>query len=316
LKFDESFINVDLPLPLSMEELYCYFEKMKLGDQNARDVIICHNIRLVIDEVAKKFSNTSYDLKELVSVGLIGLIKSVDTFDISKGFYFSTYAVRCIDNEILIEQGSVTVVEIENKSYFYNVISELYSFMNGEVVDTIKFFDNSSKEIMMTGKIEILLNFFNLQFDSKKYISELTKRISNEVTEEQRDEIIKIFKRLQSIYKKMLNNIDLPLSINSDINIDSISKILKIEIKTKNSLLENLLTIIDLERELKLHKLLYFVNLKQYLHIDELKELYKYAIYNQINIVLIDSQSYGTTLEYERKLIIDNNLDEFMLEYK
>lgn len=225
-------------------------------------------------------------------------------------------SIRYIDNEILIEQGNVTVVEIENKSYFYNVISELYSLMNGEVVDTIKFFDNSSKEIMMTGKIEILLNFFNLQFDSKKYISELTKRISNEVTEEQRDEIIKIFKRLQSIYKKMLNNIDLPLSINSDINIDSISKILKIEIKTKNSLLENLLTIIDLERELKLHKLLYFVNLKQYLHIDELKELYKYAIYNQINIVLIDSQSYGTTLEYERKLIIDNNLDEFMLEYK
>lgn len=91
-----------MPKPLKKEEIYDYFEKMKNGDMAARDKIINHNIRLVINEVIKKFSNSPYDLKELVSIGLIGLIKSVDTFDITKELQFSTYSTRCINNEILM----------------------------------------------------------------------------------------------------------------------------------------------------------------------------------------------------------------------
>ena len=75
---------------------------MKNGDMVARDKIINHNIRLVINEVIKKFPNSPYDVKELVSIGLIGLIKSVDTFDITKGLQFATYSTRCINNEILM----------------------------------------------------------------------------------------------------------------------------------------------------------------------------------------------------------------------
>ena len=59
---------------------------------------------------------------------------------------------------------------------------------------------------------------------------------------------------------------------------------------------------------------MFFINLKQYLTNDELLELYKYSIYCQIPIVLIDSQTYGTSLKYEKKLIIDSELDEFMLQ--
>ena len=59
--------------------------------------------------------------------------------------------------------------------------------------------------------------------------------------------------------------------------------------------------------------ILVFINLKQYLSKNELLELYKYSIYNQVQIILIDSQSYGVTLEYEKKLIIDDNLEEIVL---
>lgn len=55
------------------------------------------------------------------------------------------------------------------------------------------------------------------------------------------------------------------------------------------------------------------MNLKQYLNKVELIELYKYSIYNGVNIILIDSQAYGVKMEYERKLIIDNSLEEYML---
>ncbi len=91
-----------LPLPLSKEEIHECFEKYRLGDLNARKKIINHNIRLVISEVKRKFSNTMYEENELISSGLLGLVKAVDTFDISRNLLFATYAVKCIDNEILM----------------------------------------------------------------------------------------------------------------------------------------------------------------------------------------------------------------------
>lgn len=84
-------------------------------------------------------------------------------------------------------------------------------------------------------------------------------------------------------------------------------------IHIKRELLEDLLTFLDIEKELFHHTIIFFVNLKTYLTKEELIEIYKYAIYNKIKIILIDSKSYGVTIEYERKLIIDENLDEFML---
>lgn len=108
------FIDSKLPGALKKEEIYNYFGKMKLGDMTARDEIIIHNIKLVIHEVLTKFSTTPYDLEELVSIGLIGLIKSVDTFDTSKEFAFTSYATRCIDNEILtfIKKGKKYISDV------------------------------------------------------------------------------------------------------------------------------------------------------------------------------------------------------------
>ncbi len=114
-------------------------------------------------------------------------------------------------------------------------------------------------------------------------------------------------------FKKIINNVDLPISLEEEINIESISKTLHLSIEEKDELLDNLLLLIDLENTLKFNNILVFVNLKQYLSKNELIEFYKYAIYNKIQILLIDSQAYGVTLEYEKKLIIDENLDEFVI---
>lgn len=102
MNYDDLFIDSKLPEPLTQAEIFNYFEKYKSGDTSAREIIIGRNIRLVLNQVLKRFSNAPYDKKELVSIGLIGLVKSVDTFDTSKKLQFSTYAIRCIDNEILM----------------------------------------------------------------------------------------------------------------------------------------------------------------------------------------------------------------------
>lgn len=88
------------PKPLSKEEETMWVEKLVKGDKKAREVLINHNLRLVA-HIVKKYSN-SLEADDLISVGTIGLIKAVDSFDENKGVLLSTYASRCIENEILM----------------------------------------------------------------------------------------------------------------------------------------------------------------------------------------------------------------------
>ena len=91
-----------LPQPLIKDELDKLIKEACSGSKEARDKLIIHNIRLVLHEVTNRFRNIDYDKKDLVSIGSIGLVKAVNTYDITKEVKFATYAVRCIDNEILM----------------------------------------------------------------------------------------------------------------------------------------------------------------------------------------------------------------------
>ncbi|MBE7083107.1 MAG: sigma-70 family RNA polymerase sigma factor [Clostridiales bacterium] len=88
------------PKPLSSEEELECLTRMKQGDRSARDKLINHNMRLVA-HVVKKYSGSA-DTDDLISVGSIGLIKAVDTYEMNKGTQLATYTARCIENEILM----------------------------------------------------------------------------------------------------------------------------------------------------------------------------------------------------------------------
>lgn len=90
----------NFPKPLSVEKEQEYFEKFWAGDQRAKDLLITHNLRLVA-HIVKKY-NASGEADDLISVGSIGLIKAINTFKYGKNTQFSTYAARCIENEILM----------------------------------------------------------------------------------------------------------------------------------------------------------------------------------------------------------------------
>ena len=90
-----------LPPPLSKDEEEDLVRKSSLGNIDARNKLIEHNLRLVVF-LSKKYDNTIYDLEELVSIGTIGLIKAVKTYKLDKKIKLATYASRCIDNEILM----------------------------------------------------------------------------------------------------------------------------------------------------------------------------------------------------------------------
>ena len=90
-----------LPEPLTKEDEIKYVQLSMKGDKIAREILIEHNLRLVVF-LSKKYDNTMIDLEDLVSIGTIGLIKGVNTYKLDKNIKLATYASRCIDNEILM----------------------------------------------------------------------------------------------------------------------------------------------------------------------------------------------------------------------
>lgn len=90
-----------LPAPLEKEKESTLLQKLQNGDESARAMLIEHNLRLVV-YIARKFENTGIYIEDLISIGSIGLIKAVNTFDVNKKIKLATYASRCIENEILM----------------------------------------------------------------------------------------------------------------------------------------------------------------------------------------------------------------------
>ena len=220
--------------------------------------------------------------------------------------------VKYFDNKIVFNKEFINVLEIENKKYFYRFIKDLYSISSNNTTEDIHFFENE-KEINMSNKLRIYVDFFDFQFDSKKYVNDISKYVSTNISEDDKNSLVTLYNKMVKQYSKILNNVEVPLQIESEFSVDNLNKLMRLSINAKEDLLDNMLMLIDLEKTLKLNNLLVFVNLKQYLSNDELSELYKYSIYNEVIIFLVDSQSYGVCLKYEKKHIIDENLDEFML---
>lgn len=93
--------NNTFPLPLDEKDEELYLNKLKEGDKKAKSILIERNLRLVA-HIVKKYSFPNKDVDELISIGTVGLIKAIDSFDSSKGTRLATYASRCIENEILM----------------------------------------------------------------------------------------------------------------------------------------------------------------------------------------------------------------------
>lgn len=99
--FSAAYSNNSFPDPLTKEEEDLYVEKAKLGDKDARSKLIEHNLRLVA-HIVKKYDSKNEDTDDLISIGTIGLIKGVDSYSKKKNTRLTTYAARCIENEVLM----------------------------------------------------------------------------------------------------------------------------------------------------------------------------------------------------------------------
>ena len=143
------FINSNefLQPPLSKDEEEYYLKEYKNGDEKAKEILIEHNLRLVV-YVAKKYEVNSSYLEDLVSIGCLGLIKAISTFDIDKNFKLATYASRCIENEILMhlrktskQKLEISIDEPLNVDYDGNelLLADILSNDESDVIEDISY---------------------------------------------------------------------------------------------------------------------------------------------------------------------------------
>ena len=128
------------PKPLSPGEEKSYLERCREGDQEARNILIERNMRLVA-HVAKKYQNTDYDMEDLLSVGTIGLIKAVNSFHTDRGSRLATYAAKCIENEILMLLRA-------SKKYTREVSLYEPIGVDGEAVSLVDVIEMENKEVL------------------------------------------------------------------------------------------------------------------------------------------------------------------------
>jgi len=104
--FTASYSNNLFPDPLTNEEEEYHLKLMQKGDSKSRNLLIEHNLRLVA-HIVKKFDHKVGDQDDLISIGTIGLIKGIDTYELNKSVKLTTYCARCIQNEILMYYRSI-----------------------------------------------------------------------------------------------------------------------------------------------------------------------------------------------------------------
>ena len=156
------------PKPLSAKKERECFERMENGDTGARDMLVEHNLRLVAHIIKNYYSSTN-DQDDLISIGAIGLIKAVESFDHHKGTRFATYASRCIENEILM--------------HFRNLKKSASDVYIGDAIDTdkdgnsISFLDILADESNLADMIDLKLNSEQLYLAVNKALSNRERKV-------------------------------------------------------------------------------------------------------------------------------------------
>ncbi|WP_027407887.1 RNA polymerase sporulation sigma factor SigK [Anoxybacteroides tepidamans] len=191
LMFLVSYIkNNAFPQPLSAQEEEKYLQRMAEGDEEARNLLIEHNLRLVA-HIVKKFENTGEDAEDLISIGTIGLIKAIESYSQGKGTKLATYAARCIENEILMHLRSlkktkkdvslhepigqdrdgneISLIDVL-KSEGEDVADEIH--LNMEIEQVKKYID-----VLDEREKEVIISRFGLDLQKEKTQREIAKEL-------------------------------------------------------------------------------------------------------------------------------------------
>ena len=205
--------NNSFPQPLSREEEREYLDRLEQGDEKARQKLVEHNLRLVA-HIIKKF-DCKEDNEDLISIGTIGLIKAINTYNQGKGTRLATYAARCIENEILMHlrstkknQGEVSLQEpigVDKDGNEVNLLDVLGTDPDGvvdkvemeiarqklyRIIEKLKFRDKKVLKMRFgipSGEVKTQKEIAQQLGISRSYVSRIEKKVIRKITEEFQD---------------------------------------------------------------------------------------------------------------------------------
>lgn len=215
--FSAAYSNDVFPEPLSKEEEDIYVKKAMLGDKEARNKLIEHNLRLVA-HIVKKYDNKN-ETDDLISIGTIGLIKGVDSYSYKHGTRITTYCARCIENEILMNYRN-------NKKNNKNV----------SINESIGY-DKDGNEITLLDILKTPNPDFAMDIHKKNNIN-LLKKYFNVLTEREQDIIIKRYglnNTNELTQKEIAKKMKISRSYVSRIEKRALTKLLREYIKNNNN---------------------------------------------------------------------------------
>ena len=220
--------------------------------------------------------------------------------------------INGFENEILFTEENVNILTIKNTKCFSHILQILNDKINGSESNEIFLLDENNEEMNMSKEIQMVLDIFNIDYNSKKILNKIYNIIATNIQKNQDFEIEKMILNLRNYIIEEINELPFEFVMKNELEITGILKLYNLKIDEENytNILEKIEILIDILSTLDIAKILIIPNLKLFLSEEELVELYKYSLYNNINLLLIERHEENK-LKYENCIIIDENFYDF-----
>lgn len=139
--------------------------------------------------------------------------------------------ISYLENNVEITNDFINVLEIENKKVFFRLINDLNQICNGNVIEEIKAFSDD-KEINITNKVNVISDFFNIDFS--RYMLLINKLINENLKDNSDKSLLLLYKKLIQKYNNIISTVDLPIAVNNDATIESLTKLFKLKVNYKS----------------------------------------------------------------------------------
>lgn len=222
--------------------------------------------------------------------------------------------INGLENELQFEEDKCNVLICEDKKLFRHIIETLNDKINGLESNEIFLLSDANEEIKMEKEAFMVIDIFNIDYNSKKILNKIYDIISDRIEMTKEIEVNDIIIRLRNYLIQEINEIPFEMTMKDELNIKEILKTfeLRIDKESYTSVVEKIELLIDIISTLDIASVLIIPNMKSFLIEEEIVEIYKYSLYNNVSLVCIEN-IFLSKLEYKNILLIDNNFDEILI---
>lgn len=221
--------------------------------------------------------------------------------------------INGFENSIDFDDEHINILEINDAKCFSHIIQTIYDKINKIESNEIILIDEDEKQINMSNNAYIILDLFNIDYNSKKILDKIYEIIEKNINENQDYKIAEITNQLKEFLINEINELPFEFVMQDSLNIQKILKLfeLKLDSSCYSTVLEKLEFLVDLLSYLNLSQILIIPNLKDFLNEEETIEFYKYTMYNNIKLLIIEREN-ERKLTYEKILKIDESYNDFI----